>query len=556
MNMSTIYFKSNIPPIKEFPKRGWTIIWHGRVKRNPDVASEPTIEVVIRSKTQGTLQDSLIEVGVGQLPLLKIGSYWIDGKLTTGSPEIVESLTLSNIVITKDNAKLINTWHKIDNAKYAINPNKVKIPYNVSKSKCLAIEYNGDPYGIIIPTSEVARFYYCHSTDLAHSAFWGEYNLAIDQIVKPEKCGYDEEQDRAIIHLRQKFANDDAWTIARILLDQTAREGIQEIHNSLVQNIDTDETGFFNCGIPFIGETRWIAKGINMGTVKQPRYLILQLTRCSHPFPFSELQVDRDNNATQVDPQSDIAPEDKKQYNRIQPNKPSDENNASSLNSETETHKNIQISNLLTQSAQFDFLVGKNIIKPDSKEFNLYKSVPNQAKAPNPEGLGTGQGDYSGDSTNQPVKINRRKGVGADLDMLTEAVRILAKEGMDIKIREVSEMPLSASAGKRQWAYLDSSSRTKRRYIVINIIHGKNHYCWVDIEQRRKGECAVGLLKHKEKIGDETIALILRNLSMLKGVWEGNKGGATEGTPIVFERVLHTWDSIPKLLEVIQNKLC
>ncbi|MBE0471266.1 MAG: hypothetical protein IBX55_17365, partial [Methyloprofundus sp.] len=534
----------------------WTIIWHGRVIRNPNVASEPTIEVVIRSKVQGALQDSLIEVGAGQLPLLKIGSYWIDGKLTTGVPEIVENLTLSNVIITRENTKLINTWHKIDSSKYAINPQIVKIPYNVSKSKCLAIEYRGDPYGIIIPASEIARFYYCHSTDLSHSAFWGEYSYDIDQIVNLEKCGYDEELDRAIIHLRQKFANPDAWTIGRILFDKSASTGVQEIHHSLVRHMDTDDSGFFNCGVPFTGETRWVAKGINMGTVKQPRYLILQLTRCSHSFPFSELQVDRDNNATQVDPQSDIAPEDKKQYNRIQPNKPSDENNTSSLNSETETHKNIQISNLLTQSAQFDFLEGKEIIKPDSKEFNQYKSVPNQAKAPNPEGLGTGQGDYSGDSTNQPVKINRRKGVGADLDMLTEAVSILSKAGMKIKIREVSEMPLSAPAGRRQWAYLDSGTLTKRRYIAIDITIGNLHYVWIDIEQRRKGECSVGLLKHNEKIGDEALALILRNLSRLKGVWDGKSGSALiNGTEIKFERILHTWDSACKLALTIKHKI-
>ncbi len=68
----------NTPPIREFPKGDWTIIWHGRVTRNPKVPSELLIEVLIRSKNG----DRTIEIGVGQLPLLKIGSNWRDKRLT------------------------------------------------------------------------------------------------------------------------------------------------------------------------------------------------------------------------------------------------------------------------------------------------------------------------------------------------------------------------------------------------------------------------------------------------------------------------------------------
>jgi hypothetical protein len=538
-----------LPPIKEFPKGGWTIVWHGRVKRNPEVPTEQTIEVLIRSHEE----DRVIEIGTGQIPILKIGTFWFDGKLTTGSPSKIETLKLPNVSISPKTVRTINAWDKMDDAKYAIDPRSLKLPYSVSKSKCLAIEHNGDPFGIIIPASEIARFYYCHSTDLAHSAFWGEYNFALDQIVNPEKCGHDKELDRAIVHLRAHFAGLDAWTIGRIIIDPTAKHGVQEIHNSLLRNMDTEESGFFNCGIPFIGETRWIAKGINMGTKLHPRYLVLQLTKCSHPFPFSELQVNRDNDSTLADPETDIPLNKKKQYKRNRRNtKPG--NDGHPLNSETETNRNLPITNLLSQSAQFDFLEHREIIKPDSKEYNQYKSVPNQPKAPEPTGAGTGQGDYSQNSTNQPTKINRKKGVGADLDMLTEAVRILKEDGMDIKVRVVGEMPLSGSAHKRQWAYFDSSIQAKRSYVAIDIKRNNQYYCWVDIEQRRKGECAVGLLKQNEPIGDETLGLILRNLSRLKGVWEGANGNALNGTSVVFERVLHTWDSASKLANTIKSK--
>lgn len=83
---------------------------------------------------------------------------------------------------------------------------------------------------------------------------------------------------------------------------------------------------------------------------------------------------------------------------------------------------------------------------------------------------------------------------------------------MNIKIRTVSQMPLSSPVKRAQWAYLDSYNKTKRTYTAIDIRTNNNYYCWIDIEQRRKGEFAVGLLKYKEPIGDETLSLILRNL--------------------------------------------
>lgn len=540
----------NIPPIKEFKDGSWTIVWHGKVSRNFEVPSEPLIEIHIRSHEE----DAVIEVGVGQLPILKIGAHFYNKRLTPNLPNKIQTLTLPDVHISQENVQTITAWEKMEEGRYAINPNSLKIPLAAADTKCLAINYKGNPFGIIVPTSEIARFYYCLSTDLAHSAFWGEYGNDLEAIVNPNKCGFDNENNRAIVHLRQQFANDDAWTIGRILFSKTAMHGVQEIHNSLLRGLDTDDSGVFSCKIPFSGKTRWIAKGIQMGSPEKPRYLILQLQKCSHPFPFSSLQVTRDNDATQADPNTDFPLKKKKPYQRGLNNTNQKKPNQN-LNSETETNKNLPITNLFRESNPFDYLEDKTIIKPETKEFTCYKSTPNKPKTPDPTGLGTGQGDYSKFSTNQKAKIHRTKGVGADLEMLTEAVSILSKKGLTIKILSVSEMPLSASPSRRQWAYLDSTDKRKRRVIIIQIQYNENHYYWIDIEQRRKGECAVGLLKSHSEIGDETLTLILQNLAGLKGIWEGSKGRAVNDLNIQFDRVLHTWNSAPKLANIIEAKI-
>ncbi|MPQ76837.1 hypothetical protein [Hydrogenovibrio sp. JE_KL2] len=543
----------DIPQVREFPAGGWSIIWHGRVSRNSDIASEPTIELHIRSHHA----DKVIRVGSGQFPLFKIGTFWNDGRLTTSTASKIENFNLPDIFITPDNLREIEAWDKIAESNYAINPNKLKIPFAAAKSKCLAIKYNNDPYGIIIPASEIARFYYCNSTDLAHSAFWGEYSFARDKIVNPNKTLYDEENDRAVVHLRQKFADLDAWTIGRILFSDTAKKGVQEIHNSLLLNLDTETSGFFNCKIPFMGTTRWKAKGIQMGTKEHPRYLILELLKCSHPFPFSELQVSRDNDSSLADPGTDKPDKEKKPIRRTNsPRNTGSGNKNGQLNRDSEPHIYLPVTNVLNKSAQFDFIEGEEIIKVKDKEFNEYKSVPNKPDTPEPTGLGTGQGDYRNDSTNERAKIRRTIGVGADLQMLTEAVNQLSAEGMNIKIRHVSEMPLSAPKSKRQWAYLDSFFEAKRKYIAIDVKQGNTHYCWIDIEQRRKGECTVGLLSGKQEIGDETLLLILKNLSRLKGIWEGSNGSAVSDIEhIKLDKVLHTWDSSTKLAGIIKQKV-
>ncbi|WP_293278570.1 hypothetical protein [Neisseria sp. oral taxon 014] len=80
--------------IKEFPNDGrvWRIDWFGAVRKNDNVPTEPTIDVYLRpvsvtDKTSiadfGWLNKERIccTIGVGQLPVLTIGSLWKNGKL-------------------------------------------------------------------------------------------------------------------------------------------------------------------------------------------------------------------------------------------------------------------------------------------------------------------------------------------------------------------------------------------------------------------------------------------------------------------------------------------
>src|SRR5438132_5286216 len=47
---------------------------------------------------------------------------------------------------------------------------------NVCRTLLVAVEQDGDPYAVMVPTAEIIRFYYGPSTRLAQALFWGEYH--------------------------------------------------------------------------------------------------------------------------------------------------------------------------------------------------------------------------------------------------------------------------------------------------------------------------------------------------------------------------------------------
>jgi hypothetical protein len=50
----------------------------------------------------------------------------------------------------------------------------------VRRTLVATVQQNGDPYAVIIPTTEIVRFYDATSTRLAHALSWGEYNQAFN----------------------------------------------------------------------------------------------------------------------------------------------------------------------------------------------------------------------------------------------------------------------------------------------------------------------------------------------------------------------------------------
>ena len=526
--------------IKEFPNDGrvWRIDWFGAVRKNDNVPTEPTIDVYLRpvsvtDKTSiadfGWLNKERIccTIGVGQLPVLTIGSLWKNGKLL--DYQVIVPSNLPNVNIAEDSVRLIEAAHK-DQTGYIINKAAFDIGgfKNGLSARCLAIESDGDPYSIIIPVAEVIRFYYAISTNLAKIAFLGSYETNFDQIIG-ERCGFDSKTKILIIHLRQWLYDNEGWVLGRILRDKNAQQGFFQIHRSLVkQSVGKYHQPMPETNFPFQGKTDWAARCLSFTSGGKVRTLILELLRCTAPFPFSNLVVIRDNDGRQASPETDLPESNKRPYLRNQGLKSGTSKKLHSIEEPVQNMKRMVIDYV---KERFGDLWNKELIKPE-KEFCNYRKTDLLFLPPSESttALGTGDGT-SGQSKTAPISISinvgketdiaqkprshsRSEALPATFENMMAAVRYLSEnyqdKGVTAKVWSTLYMPLTSNRSS-QWSYLDTSATTTNlvktpRRVLIAELNIDNMLFWlVEFEQRESESLTAAMIYGASSMKDEEI---------------------------------------------------
>ena len=541
--------------IKEFPNDGrvWRIDWFGAVRKNDNVPTEPTIDVYLRpvsvtDKTSiadfGWLNKERIccTIGVGQLPVLTIGSLWKNGKLL--DYQVIVPSNLPNVNIAEDSVRLIEAAHK-DQTGYIINKAAFDIGgfKNGLSARCLAIESDGDPYSIIIPVAEVIRFYYAISTNLAKIAFLGSYETNFDQIIG-ERCGFDSKTKILIIHLRQWLYDNEGWVLGRILRDKNAQQGFFQIHRSLVkQSVGKYHQPMPETNFPFQGKTDWAARCLSFTSGGKVRTLILELLHCTAPFPFSNLVVIRDNDGRQASPETDLPESNKRPYLRNQRLKSGTSKKLHSIEEPVQNMKKMVIDYV---KERFGDLWNKELIKPE-KEFCNYRKTDLLFLPPSESttALGTGDGT-SGQSKTAPISISinvgketdiaqkprshsRSEALPATFENMMAAVRYLSEnyqdKGVTAKVWPTLYMPLTSNRSS-QWSYLDTSATTTNlvktpRRVLIAELNIDNMLFWlVEFEQRESESLTAAMIYGASSMKAEEIKKILHLLARSKGIWK------------------------------------
>ena len=285
------------------------------------------------------------------------------------------------------------------------------------------------------------------------------------------------------------------------------------------------------------------------------------MERCSAPLPYSGLTVIRDNDGTGAQSDTDRPAEEKKPYSR-KTGTPTQKAEDPPLQSGTDTNASLSNVILTVPSDRFGALNGRKPDKPTKEECE-YRSTGTSLQDFAIEALGTGLGGYGLEEKHtQKANISpnyvRKKGAKASFDTLISAIQELNKyNGVSANIRPIEPafeyMPLTKSSKRWQWAYLDSSTKTKRSVIVADIFFGGYYFNLIEFEMRDNENFTVSLISSgRHQLNAEDLYKILFRCSLAEGIW---KKIQTNNLGIDIISLKHTWTDHLSFSEAVQKRI-
>lgn len=286
----------NISLSKLFPQDNhyWRVTWvggklHQSFGRQPEVtvyisrlspaANKKTYEPLV-AKNLARI-DSKFLARIGYQSLLYVGSVWRNGdnvshefKYEKFNKTLDTSLAKTISFNQKD-----QFGHKIL-PSYPLSNDAYR---DLQSSTLIAIPSRGDPYGILIPASEIIRFYYLTSSSMSQAIYQGVF----DKLTEGEVT-FDSVERHIEFTLSRGVSERNAPIIARYHSSPYMQDRVNEIHqwvqlNSAAKSEVTSSFNFF----PFSGKTNLSFQGLKIQLENnQERILCTRLLTCSGPMNF------------------------------------------------------------------------------------------------------------------------------------------------------------------------------------------------------------------------------------------------------------------------------
>jgi hypothetical protein len=572
----------------------WRIEWIGGVGYNASVPTDPLIDICLAqlpgrennplsARSRSSQTKRTVGIGVGLLPYIAIASVWRQGrpvftKLAASRHRLGFDTSSCRIVPLADLANAIPRHSYLFGVSWPA----------VRRTLLVAVEQNGDPYAVMIPTAEIIRFYYATSTRLAQALFWGEY----DQTFNAERSGVCEE-GVVRVHLRRWLEDQDAWTLARYLSSPVMQREASRLYQSLrlrqlnCASLIAEPDQALACGFPFEGPTTVQGICIRLPGVapdSSPRWLILQLERCSAPFPFERVVVERDNDSARGENAEDQslmpawskAKEAEGAVEKLVPDM---------FQSNEEPRRGLEPLRIGLIEDRFEYLSGKTLLK-DEKIVQRYRFLPMKTDTSQRlTGLGTGQGTWGASElqltklTTVPSPVQKRREVPvlpAGLETFVQAIGLLAEQRHPYEARligigegdtsfgehTVASFPTHDSPnGKRiAWAWIKKEKRARR--VAIAEIRSENKIAYALEIERTNQQHAILVLARNDlrKIGpSEWHAFLLvcarRRGWALEDQMPGYRRKTTTHRELVSIAVLESriWRKITEMLKSVGN---
>lgn len=489
--------------IAEFPDGLWRVSWVGPIRANSAVPSEAMVYVVLAGLKENPGDPFLNRalnykyntcwVGVGKIPLLRLGGVWRDKAREYGvSPP--ESRLLQNIDPCKVShltlQQLFAGPTPIVEAKFwPLGPGLGAC----ASSGVVAIEHAGDSYGILIPDYVIFQNYYGTSTRLSKGIIMGTlgdyFNLSGSHL------GQD---GVAFVHLRLRGKITDAWTMARIVSSDPMWKAVCDARKTFQAQSINDEPLNFRFPLPFETRANWRAsvRWIPNGPHKW-RALVLTIDRCDAPFGFDSVSYHCDGDNRQGENKDDpgLAPAWGGEWLTTDPIDLPDVHKDIE-----EPDKDVKPAEFENPLARFAFLEGKALTR-DPKRLQKSRSAGRIKKQRTDyDGLGTGDGT-DGESDQHPSNITDDPStvpVPALLEDFVETVRRIAEnDGVSVAMRVLMEksqligdrwaltwFPTYLNNERVAWSFVGEYFTTPRRIAIAEIRTGERFGYLMEIERR------------------------------------------------------------------------
>ncbi|MGG7666040.1 hypothetical protein [Dyadobacter sp. BHUBP1] len=550
--------------IPEFPDgdQYWYLAWVGKVSQNQNdylievdfvaidyalYLQKPNSHASFVIKDQYGSFRKTAKVNVGLVGLLEIGSIWYKTKMVT-APSSNAGISKARIRISDaQKAQLSTIDREID------IPHKY-YPYNLAKrhnqSPCVMI--GSDSFAnfseerpvrkIIIPTSEVVRFFYSGSNSLLKQVFSG--GIPRDEVYVHSKSRFDTETREAFIQIRKKMLDSDAEYIGRFVFCPIANTRVIQISQELQLAHQHAIDPFIKANLPLTGSAAISLCGKYVKSSEDTdqtggewAFLAYSIINVKADYPYTKLWFDRDNNTDQT--------QNALQYKDAQPNwQTSPELPAADVEiSSTET-ANPQINSAhLSGQVRTKFLLSPPIekvkkhqqkVKTLGKHFAMPQDVPRASVSEN-------SGGHDGLTAHTQIE-SIQPSDGIDWEDLNELVEELTRMGLTCKYltrtthwqesdhpgRKVSfHQTAQMSKSVRNWCTIKEDVggrlRSRSRLATFLKISSQNTaYYLIDCEARSNERFSRGLvyIPSRPILTDTHLNWITINLATVQGKWK------------------------------------
>lgn len=567
--MSQLQIKDfDFPTGKDKP---WRVDWIGKVAYNPHVDSEPVAQVLftaLRGLDSPALKnEELLDehqnawIGVGQLPLVSIGSVWINGRQHStlssshsGRPESFEvnpSVAIDS-TFSGDGTMVGFPYRWIPKSYYPVGTNfkyLVDTPLRVYPVEHPSFKY------VLIPPAELLRSYYLCSNKVAHAVFSDD----IEQLIQIKATGLPNdvgpstlsEDGSVLLTMWKTTDDDDAWFIARWFVSPEMQREITSMNRRIMvasanapANVKNKSHAIpIDINFPFDDATRLSAYGKRMklasivsgfGRKDVWAFLVLDIRSCSHPLPFGELAIQRKNDGRKGGNSADSnLPETAFPPSAIPPAQiPPDE---MVFSSEEEPNRGVR--QLLQDVFRERFLdiLRRNLIKNEKEvqKFKSAKGIPLHPEMFDVHGTGEGQSNGVGGKADVRQKREPFKAIlPADLKTFLEVVRTIREgkaewslitimvggRGAPIDDYDVITCFPERIKGLRSWHLMPSGDRPRGVVLVQVETLGRVAYL-IELERRRENDKHSVLVVRSEEgapIPDATFERLLSRTARKK----------------------------------------